>query len=135
MAVTAVVTMINSNEQRTTNYSKQTQTNPILNGADSVELAEQPGQQTNLADRSKVYLWGVSAFIVSGCVNRGLREVAGTIFAPIKKQGMVLEQSKLDEVNVLASGADWAWPEAQRDIFRPRGANLLVAEIAVESKR
>lgn len=40
---------------------------------------------------------------------------------------MVRNLSKLDEVNVLASGASWAWPEALRDIFRPRGVNLLVA--------
>lgn len=30
-------------------------------------------------------------------------------------------------VNVLASEADWAWPRALQDIFRPRGVNLLVA--------
>ena len=36
--------------------------------------------------------------------------------------------SKLDEVNVLASGANWAWPMAVHDIFKPRGVNLLVAE-------
>ncbi|MHC4628149.1 MAG: hypothetical protein ACYTDV_14315 [Planctomycetota bacterium] len=41
---------------------------------------------------------------------------------------MVSNLSKLEEVNVLASGADWAWPEALRHIFRPRGVNLLVAE-------
>jgi DNA-binding NtrC family response regulator len=40
--------------------------------------------------------------------------------------------SKLDEVNVLASGASWAWPEAVRHIFRPRGVNLLVADSADE---
>ena len=40
--------------------------------------------------------------------------------------------SKLEEVNVLASEADWAWPRALRDIFRPRGVNLLVAESASE---
>jgi len=28
----------------------------------------------------------------------------------------------------LASQADWNWPQAVRDIFRPRGVNLLVAE-------
>lgn len=43
---------------------------------------------------------------------------------------MVLNPSKLGEVNVLASEANWAWPEALRDIFRPRGVNLLVAENA-----
>jgi hypothetical protein len=30
MVVTLVITMTNNNEQRTTNYSKQTQSNPIL---------------------------------------------------------------------------------------------------------
>jgi DNA-binding NtrC family response regulator len=45
---------------------------------------------------------------------------------------MVAMRQKLDEVNVLANGANWAWPEALRDIFRPRGVNLLVAEGAGE---
>lgn len=45
---------------------------------------------------------------------------------------MVSNLSKLDEVNVLASEANWAWPEAIRDIFRPRGINLLMAESAGE---
>jgi len=45
---------------------------------------------------------------------------------------MVSNLSKLEEVNVLASGADWAWPEALRRIFKPRGVNLLVAENATE---
>jgi len=36
------------------------------------------------------------------------------------------------EFNVLASGASWAWPEALRDIFRPRDVSLLVAESAGE---
>jgi DNA-binding NtrC family response regulator len=45
---------------------------------------------------------------------------------------MVLSESKLDEVNVLASGANWGWPEALRRIFQPRGVNLLVAENAGE---
>lgn len=38
--------------------------------------------------------------------------------------------SQLEEINVLASEASWAWPEAVRYIFRPRGVNLLVAESA-----
>jgi len=33
-----------------------------------------------------------------------------------------------DEINVLANLADWDWPLAVRDIFRPRGVNLLVAD-------
>ncbi len=45
---------------------------------------------------------------------------------------MVSNLSKLDEVNVLASEANWAWPKATRDIFRPRGINLLMAESASE---
>ncbi len=45
---------------------------------------------------------------------------------------MVSYLSKLEEVNVLASEANWAWPEALRYIFRPRGINLLVAENATE---
>lgn len=29
---------------------------------------------------------------------------------------------------MLASVADWPWPEAVRNIFKPRGVNLLMAE-------
>jgi len=43
---------------------------------------------------------------------------------------MVAQWSQFDEVNVLASVADWAWPEAVRNIFKPRGVNLLMAEKA-----
>ena len=32
------------------------------------------------------------------------------------------------QFNILASQANWAWPAALREIFRPRGINLLVAE-------
>jgi len=45
---------------------------------------------------------------------------------------MVSNLSKLEEINVLVSEANWAWPEALRYIFRPRGINLLMAENAVE---
>lgn len=41
---------------------------------------------------------------------------------------MVSNLSKHEEINLLASGANWAWPEAVRNILRPRGINLLVAE-------
>ncbi len=41
---------------------------------------------------------------------------------------MVSNLSKSEEINILASGANWAWPEALRHIFRPRGINLLVAD-------
>ncbi len=40
---------------------------------------------------------------------------------------MVYNTTQLNEVNVLASEANWAWPEALKSIFRPRGINLLVA--------
>ena len=43
---------------------------------------------------------------------------------------MVYDTSQLNEINVLASEANWAWPEAVRSIFQPRGINLLVAENA-----
>jgi DNA-binding NtrC family response regulator len=39
---------------------------------------------------------------------------------------MVCNRSQA-EVNVLANEANWAWPVAMRNIFRPRGINLLVA--------
>jgi len=45
---------------------------------------------------------------------------------------MVVNFSKLEAVNVLASGANWGWPQAQRNLFGPRGVNLLVAENAGE---
>ena len=45
---------------------------------------------------------------------------------------MVSNLSQLEEVNVLVSDANWAWPEALRRIFRPRGVNLMVAESASE---
>jgi len=45
---------------------------------------------------------------------------------------MVSNLSKLEEINLLASGANWAWPEVLRNILRPRGVNLLVAEDASE---
>ncbi len=48
------------------------------------------------------------------------------------EEAVVAEFAKLDEVNVLASRADWAWPEALRCVFEPRGINLLVAGSAGE---
>ena len=54
---------------------------------------------------------------------------------------MVSNLSKFEEINVLASDADWAWPDAVRDIFGPRGINLLIADSAkdfvniIEQKR
>jgi len=43
---------------------------------------------------------------------------------------MVAQWSQLDEVNVLASAANWAWPQAVRNLFQPRGVNLMVAQDA-----
>jgi DNA-binding NtrC family response regulator len=40
---------------------------------------------------------------------------------------MLYELSGSEQVNLLASDSDWAWPEAMRQIFEPRGVNLLVA--------
>lgn len=40
---------------------------------------------------------------------------------------MVCAASQLNEITVLASETDWAWPRALGDIFRPRGVNLIVA--------
>lgn len=41
---------------------------------------------------------------------------------------MVARWSQAGDVNVLASAEDWAWPDAVRNIFKPRGVNLLMAE-------
>lgn len=43
---------------------------------------------------------------------------------------MVALRSQNVEYNVLASGADWAWPVALRELFKPRDINLLVAQKA-----
>ena len=45
---------------------------------------------------------------------------------------MVCNLSQFGEVNVLASEANWAWPEAVRYIFKPMGVNLLIAENAAD---
>ena len=49
-------------------------------------------------------------------------------FLHVNKQNMVSNLLKSEEINILASGASWGWPEALRYIFRPRGVNLLVAD-------
>ena len=41
---------------------------------------------------------------------------------------MNLELSQSDNINVLISDANWAWPQAVSKIFQPRGINALVAE-------
>jgi len=35
---------------------------------------------------------------------------------------------KTDEINILVSQANWAWPVALKDIFEPRGVNMLLAD-------
>ena len=45
---------------------------------------------------------------------------------------MISNLSRLDEINLLANEANWAWPQAMSRLFRPRGVNLLVAENAGE---
>ena len=41
---------------------------------------------------------------------------------------MVEMYSNIEQINVLTCEANWAWPWAFENIFRPRGVNLLVAE-------
>jgi len=48
---------------------------------------------------------------------------------------MALRLSQADHVNVLLSDADWAWPQAVRSIFQPRGINALLANSATEVVR
>ena len=43
---------------------------------------------------------------------------------------MSYDFSQNEDVTVLASDANWAWPRALHDIFQPRGVNLLVAQDA-----
>jgi len=45
---------------------------------------------------------------------------------------MMVNPSKSQEINILASDADWAWPVAVRRIFQPRGVNMMVAKNAGE---
>jgi CheY-like chemotaxis protein len=45
---------------------------------------------------------------------------------------MVAMRAQHSEFNILTSEANWAWPEALRDIFEPRGVSLLVAHSAGE---
>jgi DNA-binding NtrC family response regulator len=45
---------------------------------------------------------------------------------------MVSNLTKFEEINVLTSQANWAWRDALRYIFQPRGINLLVAADAIE---
>jgi CheY-like chemotaxis protein len=72
---------------------------------------------------------GLSAtpFKTSTCNLRFRQTLTGTGFAT-HKAAMVADLQQFEELDVLAIRADWDWPGALRDIFRPRGINLLVAE-------
>jgi len=48
---------------------------------------------------------------------------------------MTLKLSQPNNVNVLISNADWAWPQAVKLIFHPQGFNALVANSAEEVVR
>jgi response regulator RpfG family c-di-GMP phosphodiesterase len=37
------------------------------------------------------------------------------------------QPGRAEQINLLASASDWAWPQAVRQIFEPRGVNLLMA--------
>jgi hypothetical protein len=51
----------------------------------------------------------------------------GTAFALIFN-GMIVDTLQPGDISVLTTQQDWAWPVAMRDIFQPRGVNLLVAD-------
>ncbi|MFA5553999.1 MAG: response regulator [Phycisphaerae bacterium] len=46
---------------------------------------------------------------------------------------MVARAVQSEPINILASGLDWAWPQALRQLFQPRGVTLLLAKNADES--
>ncbi|MBN1844983.1 MAG: response regulator [Sedimentisphaerales bacterium] len=48
---------------------------------------------------------------------------------------MMQRLSQPESVNVLISDANWAWPQAVNDIFRPRGINALVVDCAEDLMR
>ena len=41
---------------------------------------------------------------------------------------MAGQQTNFDSINVLIDSANWAWPQAVNQIFRPRGINALIAQ-------
>lgn len=43
--------------------------------------------------------------------------------------------SQAESINVLLSNADWAWPQAVRELFQPRGINALMADSARDMLR
>ena len=45
---------------------------------------------------------------------------------------MVLNPPQLDDINVLASEGNWAWPAVLQSLLRPRGVNMLMARDAAQ---
>lgn len=92
-------------------------------------LAGRVGPAAILPDRVPVRC-GVRVHVASTYVALPTDGILGTIFALLPRVCaiMVSNLSKSEEVNLLTSGANWAWPEALRRILRPRGVNLLVAD-------
>ncbi len=59
---------------------------------------------------------------------RAIKETKWSLAQDLQKHVDMTEQpSEPSEINVLVSDADWAWPEAVRTIFMPRGINALLA--------
>ena len=48
---------------------------------------------------------------------------------------MAQRLSQPENINILISNADWAWPQAVASIFQPRGVNALVAQTSAETVR
>ena len=48
---------------------------------------------------------------------------------------MAFRQTQPDSVTVLIDNANWAWPQAVTEIFRPRGINALVAQSPADTVR
>jgi CheY-like chemotaxis protein len=101
----------------------------------SVRLAVKRSLYEILAGGTAFSVFNISLFLIStydllGPKKNTWHDICSTLDKD--DTDMVSNLSKLEEVNVLVSDANWAWPEALRRIFRPRGVNLLVAENASE---
>ncbi len=94
-------------------------------------MAEKESLTAILPECVWLYFCNVSSFTRGICASMVLQLRIWHKICIINRS-MVSNLSKLEEVNVLASEANWAWPEALSDIFRPRGVNLLVAASAGE---
>ena len=45
---------------------------------------------------------------------------------------MLYDMTKLEDINIIAGAGQWPWQQAIRDIFTPRGVNVLVANKTIE---